>query len=1042
MADFDVRAFDDDEDDHTNDFDPVTDEGWFIPTDFAALGAIYPFFLKHYNADESAEIGATGTGLFNPFLNMNGDSTLVGFNTNDGVNNTINNNNGTDISDPNTDAIQLGDIPIIYQDLDGDGTDEAYYVINLDINENVNSEVSLEELQLFTSSASATMADYHFDEGSALAFANNGGDPATDFTLRFDLDATGDNKLIMRDDGAGQGKLDYTFYFPVEMFAGSTPDTYLTLFSQFGPNPADDAGFAEWNVLAAARISGTKFLDVNGDGVRDEDGADDIAGNSDDEVGLAGFTMYIDINGNNKLDANEQTALTDADGNFEFGSLLPDSTYIVREVLTAADVNGPGDPGTDVNFADYDPPAGLWDQTTDDGTGDQVVEVTTGTTNILVGNQLLVPELNIVKDVTSITGGQGTDGLDGADSDGDVINYLITVENTGDVTLTGVTVTDPNADPGSIVRGADIVGDNDDDLEVGEKWSYTATHTVTQAELDGQGIDADGVIDGDGDVDNIATADSDQTGPDTDPAVAPLIYDPDFTIDKQVLSVTGGDDNGTPGDTTDDKVDSAGDTINYAIVIQNTGNVTLTGADIDDLLEGQPFDIGAVVQTGGATLADATDNELDVGETWTYNFSHTVDQAEIDEECDEGDEQITNSVTAGFAEIEGTKSDTVNTPILCAPAIDLIKYVDVGFGFDDANTGPGPENVNVGGDVDFKITLENTGNVTLTDVDVIDTYLSGGAPGTPNLLIDDGVLTQYAIDHGAVLSEDVDTNGVLDVGETWTITYTEAFDPLSFDPGEHLNTADVTTFQGATDEDSAYYFSLVDTGLCPRTPGFWQNMNNGGQFWDGVQGNEKNAGEDGFPDGELLYAVDSDGDGNINVGVKGLLIGDYNYNGLTDLGEDTLFVSYGDALKLINASNKQLNGLSGDGKFMLGRDMVASWLNNLQGSGFGDASDPQSPHHYLDDAIDWMQIYSGNTAGGTTETFDTFKLAGPAIKTSSATWNTPQSGIDHSASQMHSALDYYNNTGQTEPGGTHYANCASEHLFEALSIFQQSHELV
>jgi hypothetical protein len=89
-----------------------------------------------------------------------------------------------------------------------------------------------------------------------------------------------------------------------------------------------------------------------------------------------------------------------------------------------------------------------------------------------------------------------------------------------------------------------------------------------------------------------------------------------------------------------------------------------------------------------------------------------------------------------------------------------------------------------------------------------------------------------------------------------------------------------------------------------------------------------------------------------------------------------------------------------------------------------------------------MQIYSGTNSGGTTETFDKLKLSGSAIKTSSATWNTPQSGIDHSASQMHSALDYYNNTGQTQVGGTHYANCNCDCLFEALHIYQQAHELV
>jgi len=89
-----------------------------------------------------------------------------------------------------------------------------------------------------------------------------------------------------------------------------------------------------------------------------------------------------------------------------------------------------------------------------------------------------------------------------------------------------------------------------------------------------------------------------------------------------------------------------------------------------------------------------------------------------------------------------------------------------------------------------------------------------------------------------------------------------------------------------------------------------------------------------------------------------------------------------------------------------------------------------------------MQIFSGNTAGGNSEVFDSLKLSGGAIKTSTAIWNTPQGDIDHSASQMHGALDYYNNTGQTSPTSAHYANCESQHLFEALSIYQQSHELI
>ena len=52
---------------------------------------------------------------------------------------------------------------------------------------------------------------------------------------------------------------------------------------------------------------------------------------------------------------------------------------------------------------------------------------------------------------------------------------------------------------------------------------------MTQADIDNNGG-------GDGDIDNTATADSDQTGPVTDSAAVPLAQSPALTIEKTVSS--------------------------------------------------------------------------------------------------------------------------------------------------------------------------------------------------------------------------------------------------------------------------------------------------------------------------------------------------------------------------------------------------------------------------------------------------------------------------------------------------------------------------
>ena len=319
----------------------------------------------------------------------------------------------------------------------------------------------------------------------------------------------------------------------------------------------------------------------------------------------------------------------------------------------------------------------------------------------------------------------GGAGADRRTSAGETLNYTITVANTGNTTLTGVVVTDPNADAGSIVRGADAVGDNDALLEVGETWTYTAAHTVTQAEIDSNGG-------GDGDIDNIATADSDQTGPDTDDATVPVAQTAALNIVKEAV----------PGQI----ADVAGETLNYTITVANTGNTTLTGVVVTD----PNADAGSIVRV--ADVVGDNDALLEVGETWAYTAAHTVTQAEIDSNGG-GDGDIDNIATADSNET-GPDTDDATVPVAQSPALNIVKEAVPGQIADVA-----------GETLNYTITVANTGNTTLTGVVVTDPNADAGSivrvtdvVGDNDALLEVGETWAYTAAH-TVTQAEIDSNG-------------------------------------------------------------------------------------------------------------------------------------------------------------------------------------------------------------------------------------------------------------------------------------------
>ena len=344
--------------------------------------------------------------------------------------------------------------------------------------------------------------------------------------------------------------------------------------------------------LVRGTISGYKFGDLDGDGQWDSN-----------ESGLAGWTIFLDQDGDGVLDAGEASTTTDASGRYSF-SVTPDADktdgqydndpYLLREV------NQTG-----------------WVQTTANPAPIYITKADPNEADVNFGNQEYLPSLNIAKSVSSIT--DGPDALNGAvvNGAGDVINYSITVQNTGNTTLTGLSVTDPFADVGSITRTTDAVGDGDNVFEVGETWAYTAAHTVTQAEIDAGGnfdsADADSAFD---QLRNVATADTNETPEDTDDAVVDVVQNPAIDVEKYVWNGSAWLD----ADSATGPALLSGSAVQFKFVVSNTGNVTLNNVTLSDLnlVTNTLEDINGA--TAGTNITIAT---LAPGASATYTYNDT-----------------------------------------------------------------------------------------------------------------------------------------------------------------------------------------------------------------------------------------------------------------------------------------------------------------------------------------------------------------------------------------------------------------------------------
>ncbi len=241
----------------------------------------------------------------------------------------------------------------------------------------------------------------------------------------------------------------------------------------------------------------------------------------------------------------------------------------------------------------------------------------------------------------------------------DPINFSFEVTNNGNVTLSGIAVSDPligtvTCPVTSLAPGASTTCAADD------------TYLATQPQIDAGEIVNDAAVEG--------TPAGSQPVTGTDQLVIPAPAAPAISLVKSSSTT---------------ELTAAGQIVPFEFLVINTGNVTLTGITVDDPLTGP-------VTCPTTTLAPA------------ISTTCTADYLVTQQDVDTG--RFENTATAAGTPPVGDNvaaSDSVITPAPAGPAISVDKLDPAGVLETDET-------------IEYSFVVQNLGNVTLTDIAVDD----------------------------------------------------------------------------------------------------------------------------------------------------------------------------------------------------------------------------------------------------------------------------------------------------------------------------------
>jgi large repetitive protein len=269
----------------------------------------------------------------------------------------------------------------------------------------------------------------------------------------------------------------------------------------------------------------------------------------------------------------------------------------------------------------------------------------------------------------------------------EVITYTFVVSNPGNVTVDNITVTDPK--PG--LSAITCTPAAPFSLAPGASATCSATYTVTQADVDSLNA-----------ITNTATATGDYDGTPVDDSDDATVIINHGTVQPEFFKIA---------DRT--SVSAVGDVITYTFRVNNPSTVTLTNMQIvdDTLLDGVACNTIASLAPGDSVDFTCTGNTYATQQSDIDNQGNPVFDSRVirNEVTGQAQYQIgSNPVVT----VTAVAAANVNLP-LRAPGIFLTKNSDVA-----SVTGPNQP-------ITYSFVVQNTGNVTLTNVVISDPFLPG-----------------------------------------------------------------------------------------------------------------------------------------------------------------------------------------------------------------------------------------------------------------------------------------------------------------------------